>query len=122
MSDEEAWFLQLLETLGEAECDGLRVEQRVLCTATAPVPPAVAAMRCCTPCSASGCPGWRCRGSRRSRPATMRSCASATARRSPTLALFDACHYQRAERCDRGSGLLRLGLSLRPAADSLTAG
>jgi hypothetical protein len=30
MTDDEAWFLQLLQTLGEAERDGLLVEQRVL--------------------------------------------------------------------------------------------
>lgn len=30
MTDDEAWFVQLLRTLGEAERDGLRVEQRVL--------------------------------------------------------------------------------------------
>ena len=40
----------------------------------------------------------------------------------PTLAVLDAHHYLRAERRDRGGGLLRLDLSLRPGPDSLTAG
>jgi hypothetical protein len=40
----------------------------------------------------------------------------------PTLALLDAYHYLRAERRDRGGGLLRVDLSLQPAPGSLTAG
>ncbi|MDL5367149.1 DNA methyltransferase [Xanthomonas sp. NCPPB 2654] len=40
----------------------------------------------------------------------------------PTLAVLDAHHYLRAERRDRGGGLLRVDLSLQPAADALTAG
>lgn len=39
-----------------------------------------------------------------------------------TLALLEAHHYLRAERRDRGGGLLRVDLALQPAAGSLTAG
>lgn len=40
----------------------------------------------------------------------------------PTLAVLDAHHYLRAERRDRGGGLLRVDLSLRPPPGPLTAG